>query len=120
MALYENVFIVRQDVSSAEVDKLTEDFINLVTKFGGTIIKNEYWGLRSLAYEIKNNKKGHYILICIDASPNVIKELEKKLKFSEDIIRYLTINVEEISSESSPILKSNYSENDNIIDVTLN
>lgn len=120
MALYETVFIIRQDISSADVDKLTSDFSEIVTKLGAKIVKTEYWGLRNLAYDINNNKKGHYVMLCTDAQSAQIKELERKMKLSEDVIRFLTLKVDNISNEPSPILKSQTDTYDNIIDVTVN
>jgi len=120
MALYETVFIIRQDISSADVDKLTEEFSGIVTKAGGEIVKTEYWGLRTLAYDINNNKKGHYVLLGINAASEIVKELERKMKFSEDVIRFLTIKVEAIEKEPSAILRGNLEGFENTIDVTIN
>ncbi|MBP7189955.1 MAG: 30S ribosomal protein S6 [Rickettsiaceae bacterium] len=120
MSLYELVFIIRQDVSSNDVDRITDEFSKIITNDGGLLKKNEYWGLRSLAYEIDNNKKGHYILLGFDAKPSVIPELERKIKLSEDVIRYVTIKVDSMSSEPSAILRNKNSDNDVSIDVTLN
>lgn len=120
MSLYELVFVIRQDISSNDVDKITDDFIKIITAEGGSIKKNEYWGLRNLAYEINNNKKGHYTLLGFEAAPAVVVELERKIKLSEDVIRYMTLNVESISSEPSAILRSKAGGDDIAIDVTLN
>lgn len=119
MALYETIFIIRQDVSSSDVDTLTDEIIKFVEEKGGKIFKNEYWGLRSLAYDINNNKKGHYVLLCIDGDPSVIKELEKKIKYSEDVIRCLNLRVKEFSKEISPILKEKTDNVEQSIDVTV-
>lgn len=120
MSLYELVFVIRQDISSNDVDKITDDFIKIITAEGGLIKKNEYWGLRNLAYEINNNKKGHYTLLGFEAMPAVVVELERKIKLSEDVIRYMTLNVESISAEPSAILRSKVGGDDVAIDVTLN
>lgn len=106
MAFYESVFIVRQDVSSNDVDKLVVEIGNIIKENGGEVIKNEYWGLRTLAYEIKGNKKGHYIFLGLEAKPQTIKEMERRMKLNENIVRVFTTNVENISSEPSPILRS--------------
>lgn len=119
MPLYESVYILRQDISSNDVDKITDDFINIIQRDGGSIIKNEYWGLRSLAYEINNNKKGHYVLLAFDADVPSLREFERKMKLSEDVIRFMTHNVEEISKEPSPILRGQNQENEIAVDVTL-
>jgi small subunit ribosomal protein S6 len=119
MALYETIFIIRQDVSSSDVDKITEDFSAILEKNGAKLIKNEYWGLRNLAYDINNNKKGHYVLFGIDSNSDAISELERKMKYSEDIIRYLTLKVESISSEPSAILRGKVEGFEDTIDVTI-
>ena len=95
MALYENVFIARQDVPTTQVETLTTQFAELVTGLGGTVSKKEYWGLRSLTYRIKKNRKGHYTLLNLDAPPAAIKELERTMSINEDIIRFLTVRVDE-------------------------
>jgi small subunit ribosomal protein S6 len=120
MSLYELVFVIRQDISSNDVDKITDDFIKIITTEGGSVKKNEYWGLRNLAYEINNNKKGHYTLLGFEAMPAVVKELERKIKLSEDVIRYMTLAVESISDQPSAILRSKTGADDITIDVTLN
>ncbi len=118
MAFYESVFIIRQDVSSADVDRTTEEYIKIIGENGGTIVKNEYWGLRTLAYEISKNKKGHYVMLGIDASHEAMKEFERKMKLDENVIRILNINVETISKDPSPILKGKSFDNEIIVDVT--
>jgi len=120
MAFYESVFIIRQDVSSSDVDKITDDFTKIIVENGGEVIRTEYWGLRTLAYKIGNNKKGHYVFLGVKTTHSVINELERKMKLSENIIRFINIKVDAISSESSAILRSKNSENDEVIDVTIN
>ena len=95
MALYENVFIARQDVPTTQVETLTNQFAELVTGMGGTVSKKEYWGLRSLTYRIKKNRKGHYTLLNIDAPSAAVKEMERTMSINEDIIRFLTVRVDE-------------------------
>jgi len=104
MALYENVFIARQDVATTQVEALTTQFAELVTSLGGTVSKKEYWGLRSLTYRIKKNRKGHYSLLAIDAKPEAVKEMERQLSLNEDVLRYMTVRVEELDLELSPVL----------------
>src|SRR5687767_11251561 len=89
-AFYENVFIARQDVSNTQVDALIEQFNGLVEANGGKVTKKEYWGLKSLSYRIKKNRKGHYVLLNIDAPAAAVHELERNMRISEDVIRYLT------------------------------
>lgn len=105
MPLYESVFIARQDISSAQAEALADTFAEVVTNAGGTVSKKEYWGLRNLAYRIKKNRKGHYALLNIDAAPNAISEMERNMRLHDDVLRYLTVRVEELSDEPSPILK---------------
>ena len=119
MTFYETIIIVRQDVSSADIDSLTEEFSSILTSKGSEIIKQEYWGLRSLAYDISNNKKGHYLFLGTKSPHEAIKELERKLKFSEDILRFMTIKVDQIKSEASPILQNKNDSFEDIIDVTI-
>lgn len=117
---YESVFIVRQDVSSTDIDKITEDFVKIVTSNGGRIVKTEYWDLRTLAYKIGNNKKGHYVFLGIEATtPVVVSELERKMKLNENVIRFLTVKVDSISSEPSPILKNQSTQSASTVDVTV-
>lgn len=119
MSLYELVFIIRQDVSSSDVDKITDNFTKIIENEGGKLIKNEYWGLRSLAYEIDNNKKGHYTLLGFEGNGAIVSELERRMKLSEDVIRFMTHNVETVSSEPSPILRGKSHDDEIAIDVTL-
>ncbi len=120
MTFYESVFIIRQDISSADVDKIIEDFVKIAKDNGSNLVKQEYWGLRTLAYEIGNNKKGHYVFLGLEATSAAVKEIERKMKLSENIIRFSTIKVDEISSEPSPILRSKSGENEEVVDVTVN
>ena len=105
MALYENVFIARQDVPTTQVEALTTQFTDLVTAQGGSVSKNEYWGLRSLTFRIKKNRKGHYTLLNIDAPPAAIKELERTMSINEDIIRYLTVRVDSLEEGPSAVMQ---------------
>jgi small subunit ribosomal protein S6 len=104
MALYEHIFIARPDISPAQMESLLEETKALVAEKGGKTGKTEYWGLRNLSYRINKSRKGHYGLIDIDASADVIDELERLQRLSEDIIRHMTIRVEEFSEEPSAIL----------------
>lgn len=118
MAVYESTIIIRQDVSSNEIDKIAADLQNVITENGGKIIKTEYWGLRSLAYEIKNNKKGHYYFMGIEASNTALNLMDRKIKLSESIIRSFLLKVDAISQEPSPILKVRGPDTQSSIDVT--
>jgi ribosomal protein S18/ribosomal protein S6 len=94
MALYENVFIARQDVPTTQVEALTKQFTRPGRRPGRHRPKNEYWGLRSLSFRIKKNRKGHYTLLNIDAPSAAVKELERTMSINEDIIRFLTVRVD--------------------------
>ncbi|MEO0393198.1 MAG: 30S ribosomal protein S6 [Pseudomonadota bacterium] len=105
MALYETVFIARQDVSAGQVDAIAESLTSIINEQGGKVQKTENWGLRSLAYRIQKNRKGHYVLLGIDAPPAAIAEMERSLRFNEDVIRYMTVRVDEINDEPSAVLQ---------------
>ncbi|XVN41579.1 MAG: 30S ribosomal protein S6 [Rickettsia endosymbiont of Argas persicus] len=120
MSFYESVFIIRQDVSLNDIDKIVDDFNTIIKDNNGTVVKKEYWGLRTLAYKIGNHKKGHYYFLGLNITTDVKKELERKMTLNENIIRFLTINVDAISNEPSPILKNQNTENTPVIDVTVN
>ncbi|MEZ5897100.1 MAG: 30S ribosomal protein S6 [Parvularculaceae bacterium] len=104
MPLYEHIFISRQDISPAQVEALTETLAKVVTDHGGKIAKSEYWGLRNLQYKIKKNRKGHYSLFNIEAPAAAVLELERQEKINEDVIRAMTIRVEELNEAPSPVL----------------
>ncbi|MEE2692263.1 MAG: 30S ribosomal protein S6 [Pseudomonadota bacterium] len=104
MPFYEHVFISRQDMSPAQVEALTETLAKIVTDNGGKVEKSEYWGLRSLQYKINKNRKGHYSLFNVDGPAAAIQELERQEKINDDILRSLTIRVEELDAEPSPVL----------------
>jgi small subunit ribosomal protein S6 len=104
MPLYEHVFIARQDISPAQVEALTETLAKIVADHGGKIEKSEYWGLRSLQYKIKKNRKGHYSLFNIDGPAAAVLELERIEKINDDVLRSMTIRVEELDAEPSPVL----------------
>jgi len=104
MALYEHVLIARQDISAQQAEQLNEDLKALIEGSGGHIAKIEYWGLRNLTYRIKKNRKGHYSLLAIDAPAPSVKEMERQLSLNEDVLRYMTIRVDELDLELSPVL----------------
>jgi small subunit ribosomal protein S6 len=106
MPLYENVFIARQDISGAQVDVLADDFTQLVADNGGEVKKREYWGLRNLAYRMRKNRKGHYVLMNIEAPPAALAELERMMRINEDVIRYLTIRVDALEEGPSVVMQS--------------
>jgi small subunit ribosomal protein S6 len=104
MALYEHVIIARQDISPQQAEALNDQLKHLIEDHGGHVAKIEYWGLRNLTYRIKKNRKGHYSLLAIDAPSPAVKEMERQLSINEDVLRYLTVKVEELDLELSPIL----------------
>jgi len=120
MAFYESIIIIRQDVSSSEVDKIANDFTQIIENHNGKVIKTEYWGLRPLAYEINNNKKGHYYFMGIEATKPLLDEIDRKLKLSESVIRTSLVRVDEISKSPSPVLKAKNSDDGETVDVTTN
>jgi len=104
MPLYETVLIARNDVTQQQVEQIAADIQTELEAEGGSVKKNEYWGLRSLAYRIKKNRKGHYVLLGLDAKPAFISEMERKLGLNEDVLRFMTIRVEEIDENPSAVL----------------
>lgn len=101
MALYEHLLIARQDISAQAVDALATHLKTIVEGEGGKVEKQEYWGLRSLAYRIKKNRKGHYVLLNINAPSNAVNELERQLKINEDVLRYITVKVDKFEQSAS-------------------
>ncbi len=106
MALYETVVIARQELAQNQVEALTETCQNLVTQNGGTVAKTESWGLRTLAYKIRKNRKGHYVMFHFDAPPAAMQETERNMRLNEDILRYLTIRVDEFEAGPSAIIRA--------------
>ena len=106
MPFYESVFIARQDVSTSQVDGLTDTFEKTIKDLGGSVTKKESWGLRTMAYKVKKNRKGHYVLMHIDAPAEAIKEMERQMHINEDVIRHLTTRVDEFEEGPSAVLKA--------------
>ena len=106
MRLYESVFIARQDISKGQVDALCEEFEGIITAGGGKILKKEYWGLKTLAYRIKKNRKGHYIMFNLEADAATMDEYDRKLGLNEDVIRVLTIKLDEMDEEPSIMMNA--------------
>lgn len=105
MALYEHVFLARQDVSSQQVDALIDQFRQIVEQAGGKVAKVEPWGVKSLTYRIQKNRKAHFTLMNIDAPPAAIAEVERQERLNEDVIRFLTIRVDELEEGPSAMLR---------------
>lgn len=104
MPLYECVFIARNDVTQQQVEAVADAMTAVITEAGGEVRKREYWGLRGLAYRVKKNRKGHYMLLGISAPPAAVQEVERQLSLNEDVLREMTVRVESISEEPSAIL----------------
>jgi small subunit ribosomal protein S6 len=105
--LYEHVFLARQDLSQAQVDTLAASATQIIESMGGKVTKTETWGLRSLAYKIAKNRKAHFVLINLDAPTNVVAELERQTSINEDVIRYMTVKVDEHETGPSVMMRKN-------------
>ena len=103
--VYEHVFLARQDLAQAQVDALAENATKIITDNGGTVVKTETWGLRSLAYRIAKNRKAHYVALDLDAPAPAIAELERQSNINEDVIRFLTIKVDEHEKGPSAMMR---------------
>jgi small subunit ribosomal protein S6 len=107
MPHYEHVFLARQDLAQAQVDALAENATKIITDNGGKVAKTETWGLRSLAYRIAKNRKAHYVMLDLDAPPAAIAELERQSNINEDVIRFLTLKVDELEKGPSAMMRRN-------------
>ena len=94
MALYEHTFIARQDLSNAQAESLIEHFGTVLTDNGGKVVESEYWGLKTMAYKINKNRKGHYAYVKSDTSSDAVQEMERLMRLHEDVMRVLTIKVD--------------------------
>ena len=107
MPLYEHVFLARQDLAQAQVDALTEAATAIIADNGGKVVKAENWGLKTLAYKIAKNRKAHYVMLDVDAPPAALAELERQTRINEDVIRYMTIRVDELETGPSVMMRKN-------------
>ena len=105
MPLYEHVFLARQDLSAQQVEDLTKQYSDVISGLGGKVTKNEYWGLKSLSYRINKNRKAHMTLLNVDAPSAAVTEIERQERLSEDVLRYLTIRVEELEEGPSAMMR---------------
>lgn len=112
MPYYECVFIARQDISAPQVEALADQFTKVVQDGGGQVPKREYWGLRSLSYRIRKNRKGHYMLLNLDAPPPAVHEMERQMRINEDIIRQMTVRVDALQEGPSTMMQSRGSRDD--------
>lgn len=106
MATYETVMIARPDISAQQVEQLNEHFTNLIKENGGEVKKTEYWGLRSLSYRIKKSRKGHYVLHNLDAPAPAVQEMERQMRLHDDVLRYMTVKVDELEEGPSVQMQS--------------
>ena len=106
MSLYECVFIARQDIAQPQVDALAEQFAGLISAGGGEVKKREYWGLRNISFRIRKNRKGHYMLFNISAPHAAVKEMERQMSINEDVLRFLTVRVDELEEGPSAVMQS--------------
>ncbi len=105
MGLYEHVYMARQDVTAQQVETMTDGFKSIVEGLGGSFAKVEYWGVKSLAYRIKKNRKAHFSLLNIDAPPAAITEMERQMGLNEDILRFITIRIDEHEEGPSAMMR---------------
>ena len=105
MPLYEHVFMARQDISTQQVEALMKEFQGVIEEGGGKVPKSEYWGVKQLAYKIKKSRKAHYALFNIDAPPPAVAEMERRMSISTDVIRFMTVRVEQLEVEPSAMMR---------------
>ena len=106
MRLYESVLIARQDITAAQVETMADEFAEIITSAGGSIKKREYWGLRALAYRIKKNRKGHYVMFNLETGPEALKEYERIMGLNEDVLRFMNIRIEEVDEAPSIMMQA--------------
>ena len=105
MPLYEHVYLARQDVSAQQVEDLTKQFTTVIEGLGGKVLKNEYWGVKSLNFRIRKNRKAHFTLLNVDAPPAALTEVERQQRINEDVLRYLTVRVDELEEGPSAMMR---------------
>ena len=105
MPLYEHVFLTRQDASAQQVEELTAQFKGVIEQLGGKISKTEQWGVKSLSYRLRKNRKAHFTLFNVDAPPAALNEVERQERLSEDVLRYLTVRVDEHEEGPSAMMR---------------
>jgi len=102
---YENVMIARQDISAAQVEALTDQFSAILSEGGGSVGRKEYWGLRNLAFRIKKNRKGHYVLINFEAPAAAVQEMERNMRLNEDVLRFMTCRTDDLPETPSVVMQ---------------
>jgi small subunit ribosomal protein S6 len=108
MKLYETVFIVKQDASPGHIESIANEVADTIKNTGGDVTKTEFCGLRTLAYTIKKNKRGHFVLMNVACTPDCVKELERKFRINEDVIRFLIVRVERLDNNPSALMRRNF------------
>jgi len=111
MPFYETIFIARQDVSVKHAEEMASNFAKIVNDNGGALKNQENWGLRTLAYKINKNRKGHYTMMHFDAPAKAILEMERQMKLNEDVLRYMTLRIDELPEGPSAIMRSSDQDN---------
>src|SRR4051812_45562253 len=105
MPLYEHVYLARQDLTSQQVDELTAQYTGVIEQAGGKVAKSEPWGVKSLSYRIRKNRKAHFTLLNVDAPPAALTEVERQQRINEDVLRYLTVRVDELEEGPSAMMR---------------
>lgn len=106
MSHYECVFLMRQDISAQQAETIADEYQKLIEDAGGSVGRREHWGLKSLSYKIKKNRKAHYVLFNLEASSETLMEMERQMRLNEDVLRYLSIKTEDAITEPSAMMKS--------------
>ncbi|MEP7241988.1 MAG: 30S ribosomal protein S6 [Devosia sp.] len=114
MPLYEHIYLARQDVSPQQVEEMTNALTEVLTQGGGKVTKNEYWGLKSLSYRIRKNRKAHYSLLNISAPAPAVAEMERQMRINEDILRFMTVRVDELEEGPSAMLQKRDRDDDKL------
>ena len=105
MPLYEHVFLARQDVSTAQVENMMKEYQGVIEGLGGKVPKTEYWGVKSLAFKVRKNRKAHFAFFNVDAPPAAVAEMERQMRISADVLRFLTVKVEKLEVEPSAMMR---------------
>ena len=105
MPLYEHIFLARQDITAQQVEAMIEQFRNVIETAGGHVVKAEMWGVKSLAYRLKENRKAHFTLLGLDSPPAAVAEMERQMRISEDVLRFMTVKVDEIEEGPSVMMQ---------------
>ena len=106
MSCYETVFIARQDISAKQMQELAENFEKIINDNGAKIARTEHWGLRTMAYKINKNRKGHYALFHIEGDHAAVAEMERLMRLNEDVLRYMTVSLDETPKENTIIMQA--------------